>query len=104
MSYHNRKAVGNDNNGDQKSKEHTRVYENKSTREMSTVENGLIGNDRMILGGRPYNILSLKRDKINTKSLDLSLLSLYIWYIVGLETRHTIPSQVQIDTNAPDWI
>ena len=65
---------------------------NNSTHEMSTVENGLIGNDRMILGCRPYNILSLKRNKINTKSLDLSLLSLYIWNIVGLETRYTIPS------------
>jgi len=59
---------------------------------MSTVENNLIGDDMMILGCRPYNIPSLKGDKINTKSLDLSLLSLYIWYIVGLETRYMIPS------------
>jgi len=68
------------------------VYENKTTHEMSTVKNGLIGSDRMILGCRPYLILSLKRDKINTTSLDLSLLLPYIWYIVGLETRYMIPS------------
>jgi len=36
------------------SKEHTRVYENKTTHEMSIVENGPIGNDRMILECRPY--------------------------------------------------
>jgi len=60
---------------------------------MSTVENGLIGDDMMILGCRPYNLPSLKgENKINTKSLDLSSLSLYFWYIIGLETRYMIPS------------
>ena len=61
-----------------KSTEHSRVCGNNSTHEMSTVENVQIGNDSMILGCPPYNIFSPKRDKINTKSLVLSLLSFHI--------------------------